>query len=117
VFWLIFILSYIIESIIVCYKSFIQYENLRLDVEISSPSALYWYLMYVVGTPGWQRGENIWSWWDAKICDCVKQNHNKTNAHFFPHLLNKIILINQGTRPIKQPSFFSDAFRGVFLCH
>jgi hypothetical protein len=32
---------------------------MRLDFEISSPSALYWYLMYMVQTPWLERGENI----------------------------------------------------------
>jgi hypothetical protein len=44
---------------IVCYKNYIQYANLRLDVEISSPSALYWYLMYMVETLWLERDENI----------------------------------------------------------
>jgi hypothetical protein len=43
----------------VCYKSFTQNANLRLDVDISSPSDLYLYLMRVVGTPGWRHAATL----------------------------------------------------------
>jgi hypothetical protein len=60
-----------------------QYANLRLDVEISSPSASYWYLMYMVETAGWQRGENIAHGGMPSGCSGVMHNFEQGVITFF----------------------------------